>query len=209
MQNVSQPGGNPHRTVTSSRAPRTLEFPSLPAVWARSRGGFRDWPLALWLSRALCDCRRSCGRSSRPGAAALRAGRGARVVAHPQRHRHHRDARHHRQRHRADTRRQDRRGRHQRLDARGRRRLRRDRQVRVAGHHRRALAHRQRRHQRGQRLGRSMTGIEDVLDPSDINIYRALAGGTTAANILHGSANAIGGKTLVIKLRSGKTRPRT
>ena len=36
----------------------------------------------------------------------------------------------------------------------------------------------------------SMTGMEDVLDPTDINIYRDLAGGTTAANILHGSANA-------------------
>src|SRR5688572_18316236 len=52
----------------------------------------------------------------------------------------------------------------------------------------------------------SMTGIEDVLDPTDINIYRALAGGTTIANVLHGSANAIGGKTVVIKLRYGKTR---
>ena len=46
-----------------------------------------------------------------------------------------------------------------------------------------------------------MTGMEDVLDPTDINIYRDLAGGTTTANILHGSANAIGGKTVVIKLR--------
>jgi imidazolonepropionase-like amidohydrolase len=53
----------------------------------------------------------------------------------------------------------------------------------------------------------SMTGMEDVLDPSDINIYRGLASGTTTANILHGSANAIGGKTVVIKLRYGKTRP--
>ena len=52
----------------------------------------------------------------------------------------------------------------------------------------------------------SMTGMEDVLDPTDINIYRDLAGGTTTANILHGSANAIGGKTVVIKLRWGKTR---
>ena len=52
-----------------------------------------------------------------------------------------------------------------------------------------------------------MTGMGDVLDPTDINIYRDLAGGTTTANILHGSANAIGGKTLVIKLRWGKTRP--
>jgi imidazolonepropionase-like amidohydrolase len=53
----------------------------------------------------------------------------------------------------------------------------------------------------------SMVGMGDVLDPTDINIYRDLAGGTTSANILHGSANAIGGKTLVIKLRYGKTRP--
>src|SRR5689334_4898832 len=52
----------------------------------------------------------------------------------------------------------------------------------------------------------SMTGMEDVLDPTDIDIYRDLAGGTTTANILHGSANAIGGKTVVIKLRWGKTR---
>ena len=53
----------------------------------------------------------------------------------------------------------------------------------------------------------SMTGMEDVLDPTDINIYRDLAGGTTTANILHGSANAIGGKNAVIKLRFGKQRP--
>jgi len=52
----------------------------------------------------------------------------------------------------------------------------------------------------------SMTGMEDVLDPTDIDIYRDLAGGTTTANILHGSANAIGGKTVVIKLRYGKPR---
>ena len=52
----------------------------------------------------------------------------------------------------------------------------------------------------------SMTGMEDVLDPTDIDIYRDLAGGTTTANILHGSANAIGGKTVVIKLRYGKAR---
>ena len=52
----------------------------------------------------------------------------------------------------------------------------------------------------------SMTGMEDVLDPTDINIYRDLAGGLTVANILHGSANPIGGKNQVIKLRWGKTR---
>jgi imidazolonepropionase-like amidohydrolase len=53
----------------------------------------------------------------------------------------------------------------------------------------------------------SMTAIDDVLDPTDINIYRDLAGGTTVANVLHGSANPIGGTNSVIKLRWGKTRP--
>ena len=52
----------------------------------------------------------------------------------------------------------------------------------------------------------SMTGMEDVLDATDINIYRDLAGGLTVANVLHGSANPIGGKNQVIKLRWGKTR---
>lgn len=51
----------------------------------------------------------------------------------------------------------------------------------------------------------SMVGIGDVLNPEDIAIYRALAGGVTTANILHGSANAIGGKTLVMKMRWGKS----
>jgi imidazolonepropionase-like amidohydrolase len=51
----------------------------------------------------------------------------------------------------------------------------------------------------------SMVAIEDVLDPSDIAIYRALAGGVTTANVLHGSANPIGGKCAVLKMRWGKT----
>ena len=45
--------------------------------------------------------------------------------------------------------------------------------------------------------------IADVLDPDDVNIYRELAGGLTVANVLHGSANAIGGQNAVIKLRWG------
>ena len=45
--------------------------------------------------------------------------------------------------------------------------------------------------------------IADVLDPEDIGIYRELAGGLTAANLLHGSANSIGGQNQVIKLRWG------
>ncbi|HTF90775.1 MAG TPA: amidohydrolase family protein, partial [Planctomycetota bacterium] len=46
--------------------------------------------------------------------------------------------------------------------------------------------------------------ISDVLDPTDDTIYRALAGGVTAARILHGSANAIGGRHEVIKLKWGR-----
>ena len=49
-----------------------------------------------------------------------------------------------------------------------------------------------------------MVGIKDVLNPDDIAIYRAVAGGVTTANILHGSANSIGGKCTVIKMRWGK-----
>jgi len=50
----------------------------------------------------------------------------------------------------------------------------------------------------------SMVNIKDVINPYDINIYRGLAGGLTVSNVLHGSANAIGGQTVVIKLRWGK-----
>ncbi|MGH8246294.1 MAG: amidohydrolase, partial [Gammaproteobacteria bacterium] len=50
----------------------------------------------------------------------------------------------------------------------------------------------------------AMVGVEEVLDPADVNIYRDLAGGVTSANILHGSANPIGGRNAVIKLRWGK-----
>jgi len=45
--------------------------------------------------------------------------------------------------------------------------------------------------------------VADVVDPTDISIYRQLAGGVTSANLLHGSANAIGGQNQVIKLRWG------
>lgn len=45
--------------------------------------------------------------------------------------------------------------------------------------------------------------IGDVVDCEDINIYRQLAGGVTAAQLLHGSANPIGGQCQVIKLRWG------
>lgn len=45
--------------------------------------------------------------------------------------------------------------------------------------------------------------ISDVVDSDDIQIYRQLAGGLTMANILHGSANPIGGQIQAIKMRWG------
>ena len=59
-------------------------------------------------------------------------------------------------------------------------------------------------------VGRRVTSevrIEDVIDPDDMNFYRQLAGGLTAANQLHGSANAIGGQNAVVKLRWGTLYP--
>jgi len=50
----------------------------------------------------------------------------------------------------------------------------------------------------------SIANIAEVLDSDDVGIYRDLAGGVTTANILHGSANSIGGQTIVIKLRWGQ-----
>jgi imidazolonepropionase-like amidohydrolase len=54
--------------------------------------------------------------------------------------------------------------------------------------------------------GQSVTAevsIGDVIDPEDISIYRQLAGGVTAAQLLHGSANPIGGQSALIKLKWG------
>src|SRR3954468_10827272 len=45
----------------------------------------------------------------------------------------------------------------------------------------------------------SMVRISDVLNPTDISVYRQLAGGVTTINILHGSANTIGGQNAVVK----------
>ncbi|MGY0392895.1 amidohydrolase family protein [Bizionia sp. KMM 8389] len=47
--------------------------------------------------------------------------------------------------------------------------------------------------------------IEDVIDSDDINIYRNLAGGVTTIQILHGSANPIGGRSAIIKLKWGES----
>lgn len=50
----------------------------------------------------------------------------------------------------------------------------------------------------------SMTRIRDMINHKDITIYRALAGGVTAANLLHGSANSIGGQNVTVKFKWGK-----
>ncbi len=54
----------------------------------------------------------------------------------------------------------------------------------------------------GQNSSAEVT-IEDVVNSEDINIYRNLAGGVTSANLLHGSANPIGGRAAFVKLKWG------
>ena len=49
--------------------------------------------------------------------------------------------------------------------------------------------------------------MRDSVDPSNIGIYRALAGGTTAAHLMHGSANPVGGENETVKLRWGTLDP--
>jgi imidazolonepropionase-like amidohydrolase len=45
--------------------------------------------------------------------------------------------------------------------------------------------------------------MADIINPDDINIYRQLAGGVTMSQLLHGSANSIGGQSAVVKLKWG------
>lgn len=47
--------------------------------------------------------------------------------------------------------------------------------------------------------------MADVINPDDINIYRQLAGGVTSSQLLHGSANAIGGQSAIVKLKWGES----
>ncbi len=51
----------------------------------------------------------------------------------------------------------------------------------------------------------AMVRMRDVVNNTDINIYRQLAGGMTTIHQLHGSANAIGGQNSIIKLKWGKS----
>ena len=45
----------------------------------------------------------------------------------------------------------------------------------------------------------------DIINPQDINIFYALTGGVTSIHTMHGSANPIGGKGIVLKMRWGKS----
>ena len=47
--------------------------------------------------------------------------------------------------------------------------------------------------------------MTDVVDPKDIDIYRNLAGGVTSLQLLHGSANPIGGRSAILKLKWGES----
>jgi imidazolonepropionase-like amidohydrolase len=55
----------------------------------------------------------------------------------------------------------------------------------------------------GTKTSSAEVRIGDVINSEDINIYRQLAGGVTTAQLLHGSANPIGGQSALIKLRWG------
>jgi len=50
----------------------------------------------------------------------------------------------------------------------------------------------------------SMVRTQDVLNPTDVDLYRELAGGVTTLNLLHGSANPIGGLNTVVKIKYGR-----
>ncbi len=50
----------------------------------------------------------------------------------------------------------------------------------------------------------AMVRARDVVNDTDINIYRQLAGGTTTIHAMHGSANSIGGQNVILKLKWGK-----
>lgn len=49
-----------------------------------------------------------------------------------------------------------------------------------------------------------MVRVADAMTADDISPYRQLAGGTTAALLLHGSANAIGGQSQIAKWKVGR-----
>jgi len=57
----------------------------------------------------------------------------------------------------------------------------------------------------GSQASSAEVRIGDIITSDDINIYRQLSMGTTSAQILHGSANPIGGQSALIKMRWGSS----
>ena len=57
----------------------------------------------------------------------------------------------------------------------------------------------------GTQASSAEVSIETAVNSEDVNIYRQLAGGVTTAQILHGSANPIGGQSAIIKFRWGSS----
>ena len=57
----------------------------------------------------------------------------------------------------------------------------------------------------GTQASSAEVSISDVVNSEDVNIYRQLAGGVTTAQLLHGSANPIGGQAALIKFRWGSS----
>ena len=57
----------------------------------------------------------------------------------------------------------------------------------------------------GSQVITSEVRMKDVVNSEDVNIYRQLAGGVTSAQLLHGSANPVGGQSAIIKLRWGSS----
>ena len=49
--------------------------------------------------------------------------------------------------------------------------------------------------------------MKDVVNPTEIGIYRALAGGVTVSHAMHGSANVVGGQNATLKHRWGSMDP--
>lgn len=49
--------------------------------------------------------------------------------------------------------------------------------------------------------------MKDVVNPTEVGIYRALAGGVTVSHAMHGSANVIGGQNATLKHRWGTKNP--
>ena len=57
----------------------------------------------------------------------------------------------------------------------------------------------------GSQASSAEVRMSDAIRPNDVNIYRQLAGGVTVAQLLHGSANPIGGQSALIKMRWGSS----